>query len=287
MYKNNWVGYLLRFKFGSGLIPQGILVIALILIIIFIPSFVLRIILGLPFLLFFPGYSLIIALFPKKDQIGGIERVALSFGLSIAIVPLIGLILNYTPLGITLESTLYSTTGFIFITSIIAWLRLRRLDESDRFQLEFQSIKPGWSGTNWDKALSAILVISILAAISVLGYTLATPKVGEKFTEFYVLGLGGEASGYPTEISAGEEASVILGIVNHEQEKASYLLEIVVDGVGYSEKGPLNLENDEKWENQVMFQVDKPGNNQKIEFFLFKDGQIDIYRSLHLWVDVK
>ena len=231
----------MRFRFGSGLIPQGILVISLIIIIIFIPSFVLRIILGLPFLLFFPGYSLILALFPKNDQIGGIERVALSFGLSIATVPLIGLVLNYTPLGITLESTLYSTTGFIFITSTIAWLRLRGLDESDRFRLEFKSIQLGWSGTKWDKALSAILIVSILAAVSVLGYTLATPKVGEKFTEFYVLGPGGEASGYPTDLLVGEEASVILGVINHEQEETSYLIEIVVDGVSYSENGPLNL----------------------------------------------
>ena len=277
----------MKFKFGSGLIPQIILVISLIIIIIFVPSFVLRIILGLPFLLFFPGYSLILALFPKRDQIGGIERVALSFGLSIATVPLIGLILNYTPLGITLESTLYSITGFIFVISIIAWLRLRGLDEPDRFKIEFQAIQLGWTGNKWDKALSAVLVISILAAISVLGYVLATPKVGEKFTEFYVLGPGGEASGYPTEISVGEEASVILGIVNHEQEETSYLIEIVIGGTSYNETSPLNLANDEKWENQVSFQVDKPGNDQKIEFLLFKDGQIDIYRSLHLWVDVK
>lgn len=277
----------MRFKLGNGLILQSVLVITLILIIIVVPSFVFRIILGLPFLLFFPGYSLILALFPKKGQIGGIERAALSFGLSIAIVPLIGLILNYTPLGITLESTLYSTTGFIFVTSIIAWLRLRRLDEPDRFKIEFHALQIGRNGTKWDKALSAILVVSVLAAISVLVYTLVTPKVGEKFTEFYILGPGGEASGYPAEIAVGEEAYVILGIINHEQEKASYLIEIVIDGVIHSEEGPLNLENDEKWESQVKFQVDKVGNDQKIEFLLFKDGQVDIYNSLHLWVDVK
>jgi len=33
------------------------------------------------------------------EGIDGIERVALSFGLSIAIVPLIGLVLNFTPWG--------------------------------------------------------------------------------------------------------------------------------------------------------------------------------------------
>jgi len=277
----------LRFKLGSGLIPQAILVISLIIIIIFIPSFVLRIILGLPFLLFFPGFSLILALFPKNDQIGGIERLALSFGLSIATVPLIGLILNYTPLGLTLESTLYSTTGFIFITSLIAWLRLRKFDEADRFKLEIQVNQLGWTGNKWGKVLSTLLVISMLAAISVLGYVLAAPKVGEKFTEFYILGVEGEASSYPAEITVGEESRVILGIVNHERERSAYFIEIVVDGISQSEKGPLNLDNNEKWENQVIFQANKPGDDQKVEFLLFKNNEIDVYRSLHLWLDVK
>jgi len=35
----------------------------------------------------------------SREGIDGIERVALSFGLSIAIVPLIGLVLNFTPWG--------------------------------------------------------------------------------------------------------------------------------------------------------------------------------------------
>ncbi|UCE97110.1 MAG: DUF1616 domain-containing protein [Dehalococcoidia bacterium] len=277
----------MRFNIGSGIVLQGILVIILVVIIAFIPLLVLRIILGLPFLLFSPGYSLILALFPKKDQITGVERVALSFGLSIAIVPLIGLVLNYTPMGITLESTLYSITGFIFIVSIIAVLRLRKLDESDRFVIGVQSVKLGWSGTRLDRALSAILIISLLASISVLGYTLAVPKVGEKFTEFYVLGPQGEASDYPLEITVGEETPVILGVVNHEQGKSTYLIEIVIDGVSQSKEGSFTLENEEKWEKQTFFQINQLGNDQKVEFRLFKNGQVNAYRSLHLWVDVK
>jgi uncharacterized membrane protein len=277
----------LRLKIGSGIVPQSILVVALVIIIVFIPSFILRIIIGLPFLLFFPGYSLILALFPKKNQITGIERVALSFGLSIAIVPLLGLVLNYTPIGITLESTLYSITGFIFAASIIAVLRLRLLVESDRFVIGVQPITLGLGGTRWDKALSAILIISILAAISVLGYTLVFPKVGEKFSEFYILGPEGEASGYPLEMTVGEEASVILGVVNHEQEKSTYLVEVVIDGVSLSKEGPFDLENDGKWERHLSFQIDRPGNDQKVEFLLFRNGQVNAYRSLHLWVNVK
>src|SRR3972149_42796 len=67
-----------------------------------------RIILGLPFVLFFPGYALMAALFPRKDDIDPIERVALSLGLSIAVVPLIGLALNYSPWGIRLDPILAS-----------------------------------------------------------------------------------------------------------------------------------------------------------------------------------
>jgi len=56
----------------------------------------IRIILGLPLVLFLPGYALIATLFPRKDDLDAIERIALSFGLSIAISPLLGLALNYT-----------------------------------------------------------------------------------------------------------------------------------------------------------------------------------------------
>ena len=58
---------------------------------------IIRVVLGLPFILFIPGYILVFTLFPAKKTDRGIdiiERVALSLGLSIAIVPLIGLGLN-------------------------------------------------------------------------------------------------------------------------------------------------------------------------------------------------
>ena len=117
----------MRLRTGNGLIPLNLLVFVLVAAITFFPSNVLRIILGIPFLLFFPGYTLVGALFPKREAMDGIQRMALSFGLSIAVVPLIGLILNYTPLGIRLESILFSVTSFIIMTSVIAWFRRRRL----------------------------------------------------------------------------------------------------------------------------------------------------------------
>jgi len=147
----------LRLRIANEPIPLDLLVIILITIIILFPSNILRLILASPFLLFFPGYTLMAALFTKKEGMGGIARVALSFGLSIAVVPIIGLILNYTPWGIRVEPALYSIASFIFITSSIAWLRRRRLLEEEQFSIEFQMRVPGWRGGVWDRVLSIIL----------------------------------------------------------------------------------------------------------------------------------
>jgi hypothetical protein len=58
-----------------------------------------RYVFGSVFVLFLPGYSLIRALFGSKE-LDSIERLALSIGLSLALVPMAGLLLNYTPWGI-------------------------------------------------------------------------------------------------------------------------------------------------------------------------------------------
>ncbi len=43
------------------------------------------------------------ALYPKADELERLERFALGVGLSLAVVPLVGLVLNYTPWGIRLD----------------------------------------------------------------------------------------------------------------------------------------------------------------------------------------
>ena len=156
----------MRIRLQNELLLVNILTILLIIIITFFPSDVLRIILGLPFVLFFPGYTLIAALFPRRNALDSIERVALSFGLSIAVVPLIGLILNYTPWGIKLEPILVSLTIFIVVTSLIAWYRRHRLAEVERFTVSFNFSLSPWRGqSSVDKILSIILIAAVLGAI--------------------------------------------------------------------------------------------------------------------------
>jgi uncharacterized membrane protein len=78
----------------------------------------IRIILGIPQVLFLPGYSLLATLYPRKDDLDGVERIALSFGLSIAIIPLLGLALNYTPFGIRLTPILTILSVFTISLAI-------------------------------------------------------------------------------------------------------------------------------------------------------------------------
>ena len=72
-----------------------------------------RYVLGSIYVLFLPGYSLVEALYPREGDLTPLERVALSIGLSLAVTPLIGLVLNYTPWGIRLPAIITSTTILI------------------------------------------------------------------------------------------------------------------------------------------------------------------------------
>jgi uncharacterized membrane protein len=273
-----------------------ILTILLIVIIALCPSTIARIILGLPFVLFFTGYTLMAALFPKKESLGGVERVALSFGLSIAVVPLIGLILNYTPWGIRLYPILISLAVFILATSGVVWYRRGKLAPEERFRVPFNIKLPFWRGQSTpDKVLSVVLVVVIAGAIGTLGYVIAAPKVGEKFTESYILGPEGKAEHYPEELKVGEEGRVIVGIVNHEQEQASYKVEVWIDGekaklrIGGEDRDKImvELENEEEWREEVSFVPQKAGEKQKVEFVLYKDGEPYFEQPPYLWIDVE
>lgn len=328
----------MKIRVFNSFVIIDILTVLLILAIVFIPSNVIRIILGLPFLLFFPGYVLIGALFPPKsdgytpgagkpqerlgtppesDEKKGmdtIERVALSFGMSIAIVALIGLGLNYTPWGIRLMQILFSISAFIIILSVIALIRqFRSLDHMHLTQ-ELHIRLPGWEGSTFNKTLTVILAVAILGSIGVLAYTVAAPKIGERFTEFYILGIDGKAEAYPSVFvmkddqvtsaqygdsgttTSGLPGQVTLGIVNHEQQSTSYSVAMTIDGqpaeIYFAGKNLTRLEQielpqDGKWEQLIGFVPQHTGDNQKVEFLLYKNGETAPEDTLHLWVNVK
>lgn len=188
----------------------------------------IRIVLGLPFLLFIPGYLLSFALFPlrkTKTGIDTVERIALSFALSLAIVPIIGLGLNYTPVGLQLVPILLSLLVFIFgIGGIVLYLWIRTTPE-ERIITTLNVSLPKLE-KNLDSVLTIILAASIIIAPVSLTYVILSPRTEKTFTEFYILSPNGTAEDYQRDLAIGENTSVIIGVANHEHETINYTIEI-------------------------------------------------------------
>ena len=258
---------------------------------------ILRNILGLPLVLFLPGYALIAALFPAKSDLDGIERTALSFGLSIAVVPLIGLGLNYTPWGIRLIPILISLSVFTFAMCGLAYLRRAKLPDADAFEVPFRKMahelkaeileKPE---SGLDRVLTIILVLSILLSVATLFYVVITPKEGEHFTEFYLLGPEGMADNYPTNYTLGESGTVIVGVVNHEYMPVNYTMDVRLENKSLplpKDIQQVTLAHNETWEEPLTLTPPVEGKNMKLEFLLFNETDKNTpYRDLHLWINV-
>jgi hypothetical protein len=80
----------------------------------------LRYIFGGLLVLFLPGYALVEALYAKRKELDDLTRIALTIGLSLALVPLTGLVLNYTPFGIRLIPVAASLSLLTIILLFIA-----------------------------------------------------------------------------------------------------------------------------------------------------------------------
>jgi hypothetical protein len=107
----------------ASLATIALAVLAVTLIPDLFPVSVVRWVLGSVFVLYLPGFSLIQLLFPKGKDIDSLERFALSIGLSLAVVPLIGLVLNFTPWGIRFAPITTSLGAFTTVALIAAAMR--------------------------------------------------------------------------------------------------------------------------------------------------------------------
>ena len=134
--------------------------------------------------------------------------------------------------------------------------------------------------------MSAALAVTLLGTLVILIYVVAAPIPGEKFTEFGILGTAGEMADYPRELGAGEAGEVVLDITNHEYREVTYRIEIRDSGAFIKELGPVTLQDLQTWRQKVDFTPLSAGENRMVEFLLFKEGESEPYRSLHLWINV-
>ena len=253
---------------------------------------------------------------PFRSGIDGIERLALSFGLSVVLVPLIGLALNFTPWGIRLIPMMIALTTFILVATAVAAVRRWNLPEDERFRVPYRAwIATGRSKilepeTRADGVMNVLLALSILLAVGSVGYAVAAPPQGEDFSAIYILTEedDGElvADGYPTEFEPGESGELVVGVDNHEQRTTEYtivvaeqLLESDGNETTVVEQRELDrfstqLEHDETWTHAHSIQPTLTGDDVRIVWLLYLDGDVPDEPStenaayhVHLWAEVE
>src|SRR5207249_10529058 len=145
-------------------------------------------------LLFAPGHVLVAALFPgsidlEKPGIDWIERIALSFGLSIVVVPLLGLLLNFTPFGIRFAPIVATIALFTLGVGYAAMRRRMWLPPNQRLSLMVNLDPTSWKEYGIaEKGLSVGLAAGVVIASGTLAHVFLTPPPARAFTELYVLG---------------------------------------------------------------------------------------------------
>jgi uncharacterized membrane protein len=221
-----------------------------------------RTVLGLPLVLFLPGYVLVAAAFPTtsssaadddRSQIklvatgnpGWYERLALSVGISLGVLPILGLIVASTRWGFTTTTVLVSLAGFTGAGMVLAVARRARLSDSRRFQVPVRTASGDvYRGlfapdTRFDGALNVVLILSIVVALSAVGYALVAPQGGASTNEYQILTENESGnlvtSGYPDAIPPGESEEMIVSVTNGADEQQTYTVVVEVQSVEESD----------------------------------------------------
>lgn len=316
----------------------------------------LRLVLGLPFLLFFPGYVLVAAIFPRAERRGrrdsldrdasadgpgatsadgtangvedavanprpwpetgldGLERVVFSVGASLAVVPLVGYLLNFTPWGIAPVPALLVVAAFTVVTAGVAAARRWNVPADARFRVPYErwyaSAQLGFFDrrSKRDAILGVLLAATVLLATASIAYAVTVPTQEDSFTEFYLLTENGSdelvADDFPRELTVGQDESVHLGIENHEGTPTDYTViaalqrvEVRNDSTRVLEQRELRRVNasvsvGETWTRELSVTPTLEGERLRLVFLLY-DGEPasqptveNADQRLYLWVNV-
>ena len=232
--------------------------------------------------------------------------------MSVAVVALIGFALDYTQLGVRLNPVISFVAAFIFLTSVISLIRQTALPGGITWWHELDTNQPALQIPAEGRSGYVVSTLIVLAAVAVSGYLAFHFKANEKFTEFYVLGPDGKAQNYPSSFAmqsgkvtsvnytngvaaASQWGEVLLNVVNHESSTAAYSIKVCVDGQPVDlmygnttyQYYDIRLNTNDRWNGEVGFSPAHSGQNQKVDFLLFKDGQQDPETSLSLWVNAE
>ncbi|WP_135828654.1 DUF1616 domain-containing protein [Halorussus halobius] len=241
------------------------------------------------------------------------ERALFSVALSVVVVPLVALVVNFTPWDVGLASLAVSLGALTLAAVAVAAVRRRRVPADERFRVPARE----WAdaarselldpASRADAVLDGVLVAAVVVAVAGGAYAVAGPQQGQSFTEFYVLGENetGDlvADDYPETLGPGENATVVVGIDNHEGQSTAYevvvrLQRVTVEGgnatVAESRRVDRFRETvgaNETVERRHAVRPETTGDRLRLQYLLYRDdvpaepSAGTAYRSVHIWVN--
>ena len=160
-----------------------------------------------------------------------LERLALSVGMSLTAVGVVGTIITRGSIGLDQLSISIEVISLTFFFSGYALYRRSRLPRGEQFTLTISRV-PRSNLNGLEKGVVALIALSmvVLATVSLDSMT-SKPTSGPN-TEFYILGPAGTLASLPQNISAGSTSSIQIDVVNHASVTMQYDLIVGMDGNG-------------------------------------------------------
>ena len=234
----------------------------------------LRLVVGIVLFFFVPGFIATVLLFPKKEDLKGLERLLTAIIISI-LVSVTDSVICLVTVGLTLSTLSLSMLAWSAVFIIPALVRRRALPASDRFTLR------------WDGHATYILVggTVLCLIVALTGVTVLSSHPTETYySDFYVLDSNHQTLSYPSNVSVGTTSTVIVGITNHESRPTTYAGVVKLGNETVYAFDNLKLSPGQNLEQPLAIPFTSAGEHQKLQFIL-TDSSTKHY-ELHLWVNV-
>jgi hypothetical protein len=138
-----------------------------------------------------------------------------------------------------------------------------------------------------ERALTWILAIALALSLAGVVYVaLVPPQSGSTFSEFYLLGPNGNASGYPTTLTTNETGTVIVGISNHERKSVEYRMRVTWNGTQTTER-TLGVADGDTSEFRVNLTAPADPGRYRVRFLLYNETSSEPYLRTRLWIQVR
>lgn len=258
-------------------------VAALVPVFVQLPLPLLRLPLGLVLVLFAPGYVLQAVLFARPADLDPPARIGASVGLSVALLPLMAIVLDHLPWGITLGPIVGVLATWTVLMALIAAVRRAFIG------VTVEAVAPRRlpAARRWRRRIAATVLGVAILGVFAGGLFVATRTQTEALTEFYVTGAQGMGEEYPRAAVAGAPMEVNLHIANNEGRAQRYRVEVRSAGQMIAAIPVVDVAADARAAQPLRYALPTPGNDQTVDILLFRADDQTAYRSLRLWVNVR